>query len=242
MEPEFKPVMDVTSAATTVTQETTSVVAQASARPANYKPEREGPAWGTPASTWTRPPTDEERCTGHLKNGERCSKYAIKGGKVCPTHGGSAKQVKKSAREKLDLLVDPAIRALADVLKDRAEHKDIPSVVRTAVAILDRCGFHPTQTVEMSGGVGVNVNVSVVQGLNLDALTVEQKQTLIELLEIAGVVPVDGGVDGSKQHINSRRLTQTIDVKSVGSGDTQTTTDNNISGQTMDTMDDTKET
>ena len=41
------------------------------------------------------------RCRGHRKNGARCTRWAIRGGFVCPTHGGRAPQVRRAARLRL---------------------------------------------------------------------------------------------------------------------------------------------
>jgi hypothetical protein len=39
----------------------------------------------------------ERRCSAHNRSGEQCRKWAIKGGSVCGTHGGSTPQVKDAA-------------------------------------------------------------------------------------------------------------------------------------------------
>ena len=41
------------------------------------------------------------RCGKKTRSGGFCEKWPIKGGKVCPTHGGSAKQVKDAAQKNL---------------------------------------------------------------------------------------------------------------------------------------------
>lgn len=38
------------------------------------------------------------KCTSPKSNGEPCTRWAIKGGTVCPAHGGSAPQVKQAAK------------------------------------------------------------------------------------------------------------------------------------------------
>lgn len=44
----------------------------------------------------------DRRCTAKSRSGERCKKAAIKGGKVCATHGGRARQVKAKAAERVE--------------------------------------------------------------------------------------------------------------------------------------------
>ena len=41
------------------------------------------------------------RCRGHRRNGLRCRRWAIRGGFVCPLHGGAAPQVREAARRRL---------------------------------------------------------------------------------------------------------------------------------------------
>lgn len=67
------------------------------------------------------------KCQGHRKNGEPCDRWAIKGGTVCPTHGGSAPQVKA--------------KAVANVQRQEAEaaarRLSLPIEVDPADALLD---------------------------------------------------------------------------------------------------------
>jgi hypothetical protein len=41
------------------------------------------------------------RCHGHRPDGSLCKRWAIRGGFVCPTHGGRAPQVRLAARRRL---------------------------------------------------------------------------------------------------------------------------------------------
>jgi|SRR6476661_2537906 len=129
---------------------------------------------------------DESRqCGAHRTDGsgERCRKAAIMGGTVCATHGGRAPQVQKSARERLAELVEPALKGLHKALKS----SDLPTIVRASQIVLDRCGFHPTQCVELTGEfVG---SVEVVPAEHLDRLSLEEKVKLVELLERVGISP-----------------------------------------------------
>ncbi|PSG97484.1 hypothetical protein BRD56_05365 [Thermoplasmatales archaeon SW_10_69_26] len=67
-------------------------------------------------------PPDDRRCTATNNRGERCRKYAIKGGNVCEVHGGSAPQVKKKAGERMREAAAPAIH---DLDTTRQEIRDI---------------------------------------------------------------------------------------------------------------------
>lgn len=69
----------------------------------------------------------------------------MKGQGVCGHHGGRSPQAKRSAKERLAELVEPALEGLYTALKSG----EIPSIVKAAQVVLDRTGFHPSQTVKM---------------------------------------------------------------------------------------------
>jgi hypothetical protein len=93
-------------------------------------------------------PDNPRRCTAvSARTGEPCKKWAIAGGTVCPTHGGRAPQVKQSAKERLAELIEPALKGLHRALKSN----DLPTIVRASQIVLDRCGFHPSQAIELYG-------------------------------------------------------------------------------------------
>jgi hypothetical protein len=123
-----------------------------------------------------------QRCTAHVSDGSRqCGRWAINGSTVCATHGGQAPQVKKSARERLAELVEPALEGLHTALKSG----EIPSIVKAAQIVLDRTGFHPSKAIELTGEfVGP---VEVVPAERLALLSVEEKVVLVELLERVGI-------------------------------------------------------
>jgi hypothetical protein len=123
-----------------------------------------------------------QRCTAHLSDGSRqCERWAINGSTVCATHGGRAPQVQKSARERLAELVEPALKGLHKALKSN----DLPTIVRASQIVLDRCGFHPTQCVELTAEY--NGSVEVVPAERVALLSVEEKVVLVELLERVGI-------------------------------------------------------
>jgi hypothetical protein len=47
--------------------------------------------------------TSNRKCIGKKSNGEPCSRWAVKGATVCPSHGGSAPQVRKRAAVRAEL-------------------------------------------------------------------------------------------------------------------------------------------
>ena len=55
---------------------------------------------------WWVEHSNENRCVAHRKNGERCLKAAIRGANVCRFHGGAAGQVRRKARERIELAAD----------------------------------------------------------------------------------------------------------------------------------------
>ena len=96
------------------------------------------------------------QCTATSKQtGERCKRAPIVGGFVCDLHGGKIPAVRKSARERLLAMVDPALDALLRALKTgppcehcgRSDADKDPVVIRAAQIVLDRCGYHPTVSI-----------------------------------------------------------------------------------------------
>ena len=57
------------------------------------------------------------RCTAHSsRTGQPCKRNAIKGGTVCPSHGGGAPQVKAKAAERIEQLLDRFFDRLSESL------------------------------------------------------------------------------------------------------------------------------
>ena len=92
------------------------------------------------------------QCTAKSKrSGERCRRAAIRGGSVCMMHGGKSPQVLATARQRLALLVDPALAVFEERLKDDME----PALQLTAARdLLDRTGYSAKQKVELTGADG----------------------------------------------------------------------------------------
>jgi hypothetical protein len=99
--------------------------------------------------------SNPRRCTARSKQSQgRCKRWAITGGTVCPIHGGSAPQVRRSAEQRLADLVDPAITALTELV----ESSNIDAIRLAAIKdVLDRAGFKPRERIEQSGKVVIEV-------------------------------------------------------------------------------------
>lgn len=97
-------------------------------------------------------PNHRSRCVAHKKDGERCKKAAIKGGKVCRSHGGAAPQVQRSARERFNDSIDPMLNAMAQMAKEIAEGTISAEDRRFFMKfVADRTGFIPGKTVSVDG-------------------------------------------------------------------------------------------
>ena len=120
----------------------------------------------------------DRQCTATAKStGERCQRAAIKGGNVCPVHGGSANQVEKKAQERLDEMANSATAKMQSRLDeiftrlDGAEGGDYVKLLREArqltTDILDRTDHGPTEKREVTGEDGgpleINMSETVVE-------------------------------------------------------------------------------
>lgn len=118
--------------------------------------------------------THPRRCAAKLSDGSRrCRKYAVKGTTVCPTHGASAPQVKRSARERLDALVDPVISLMTKAIGEADSRPGMelhPQIIKLSQAILDRCGYKPVSQVELLGLENARVEVVKKHGNEVAAI------------------------------------------------------------------------
>lgn len=103
------------------------------------------PLWGD-----GRNPDPSRICTARRTNGEPCRKVAIKGGKVCATHGGRAPQVKAKARARLEEAADRMAKELLQI----ATADDAPAAVKLAAIkdALDRAGLSAKTAVDVQVG------------------------------------------------------------------------------------------
>lgn len=132
------------------------------------------------------------RCVAYVSDGSkrRCRKKRMLGQRICLAHGGGSPQARKSARERLHALVDPAINTLSEVIETGIEAGDMGNAVRASLGVLDRCGFHPTQAVEMTGANGGPIGVVQVDLSHLEGMTTEEKVAMVGLIEKLGIKPV----------------------------------------------------
>jgi len=86
------------------------------------------------------------QCTAHKKDGERCRRAPIKGGTVCPKHGGRAPQVRAAAQQRLLMATD---NLMANLLKIATSGESEAVRLRATMDALDRAGLTERTVVEV---------------------------------------------------------------------------------------------
>lgn len=116
--------------------------------------------------------TDETpRCTAHTSAGNRCKKRPIVGGTVCPTHGGSAPQVRAAAEQRV------VIAAAERTIQDLWPGLDQAPPVKDPVASMERLAGALEQLVDEAGR-RVSTLTNIAGGEHLTQLRAEV--TLLE--------------------------------------------------------------
>jgi hypothetical protein len=100
-------------------------------------------------------------CSAHSsRTGLPCKRWAIQGGTVCPTHGGSIQRVKISAADRLAEMVDPALTALHALLAADSETVRLGAIKD----VLDRNGLKPVERQEVTGHNGSPITFTLHLG------------------------------------------------------------------------------
>lgn len=99
----------------------------------------------------------DRRCTATSRStGVRCGRASALGQFVCDKHGAKAPLSIQAAKERMAILVEPAMEVLYRATRSappcatcgRSDADRDPTAVRAAQIILDRTGHHPTLTLE----------------------------------------------------------------------------------------------
>jgi len=95
---------------------------------------------------WWLDRNDQNRCVAIRKTGERCLKPANRGMTVCRTHGGAAPQVRRKAKERLELAADRMAKELLGMATGAESEAVKLNAIRDA---LDRAGLGAKTEVSM---------------------------------------------------------------------------------------------
>ncbi len=131
------------------------------------------------------------QCRAKNRAGNPCGGRVIRGGTVCRMHGGSAPQVKKSARERLDDMIDPALNRLLRLIDDESSGIALAAVKD----ILDRGGYKAIDRQQISGPDGGPIQTEEVGIDDADRVT-----RILAILERAGK-RAGGPADGAESDL-----------------------------------------
>lgn len=103
------------------------------------------------------------RCTAtSQRSGVQCKKAAILGGNVCPTHGGSAPQVREKARQRLALAHITPDRTLLEIA--RIAYSDVASFFNADGSIKKPSELNEDQRGALAGFEAVIKNTEAGDG------------------------------------------------------------------------------
>ena len=120
---------------------------------------------------------DPRKCHAHSTRTKLlCEKWAIAGGVVCPTHGGSNKAVKAKAQDRLMKQADRFAGRLIE-LSEQDEH--LPTAVAATRDGLDRTLGPVRQTTQVAVGVAIHFGTDWQDEVPVQA-TIEPVEGVIE--------------------------------------------------------------
>lgn len=90
----------------------------------------------------------QRKCTAHKTNGQPCERWAIAGGRVCPSHGGRAAQVRRKARQRLEEATDRMAKELLRMAVDPGVSDAVK--LRAITEALDRGNLSAKTEIEVS--------------------------------------------------------------------------------------------
>lgn len=110
-------------------------------------------------------PLPPRKCQGIVRNGERqgerCNKWALQGGRVCLSHGGNLPNVRKHAQANVDAAratIFESAESAADTMVAIMENPETADALKfkIAVDILDRVGLKSSDNIEVNVTHGVD--------------------------------------------------------------------------------------
>lgn len=104
------------------------------------------------------------RCTARKRNGEPCKAMAARGATVCRVHGGSAPQVKATAKRRLDQAAEALTNRLLSFALDQGVSDE--TALKAVKDALDRAGMAAPKQTDVS--VTVRPFEAVLDGLAVD--------------------------------------------------------------------------
>ncbi len=115
---------------------------------------------------------------------------------VCELHGGASPLARAAAQKRLLMLVEPAFEMLLKAM----ESNDIKSGVRAAEVILDRAGFGPKATLEVTTNKDNLANLSREELAQRAMELAERARSLVARNEVVDAEPLDDESSSETTH------------------------------------------